>query len=107
MPLYMTQASYTSDSWAAQISNPLDRSEHLRGMLETAGGRLHSLYYAFGEYDVVLIFEAPDNTTAASVLIAAAGGGAIAKLQTTVLMSAEDGLEAIRGARAVGYRPPG
>lgn len=107
MPYYMTQASYTSESWATQIKNPQDRAEHLRGLVESVGGKLHSFFYSFGEYDVVLIIEAPDNTTAAKILIAAGGGGAVSNLKTTVLMTAEEGLEAIRGAGAVGYRPPG
>ena len=107
MPLYMIQASYTADSWAAQISNPEDRAAAIGGMIEAAGGKLHGFYYSFGEYDAVLISEAPDNQTIASILMAAAGGGAVSKLKTTVLMSAEEGLAAIRAAGGVGYRPPG
>ena len=107
MPYYLTQASYTADSWAAQIKNPQDRAAQLGGMLESAGGKLHSFFYAFGDYDVVLISEAPDNATIAKILIAAAGAGAISNLSTTVLLTAEEGLEAIRGAGGAGYQPPG
>ena len=46
-------------------------------MIEAAGGKLHVFYYSFGEYDAVLISEAPDNQTRASIMIAAAGGGAV------------------------------
>ncbi len=107
MPYYLTQAAYTTESWGAQIKNPQDRAAHLGGLFEAAGGKLHSFFYAFGEYDIVLISEAPDNATIAKVLIAAAGGGAVSKLSTTVLMTAEEGLEAIRAAGAIAYRPPG
>ena len=107
MPLFMTQASYTADSWAAQISNPEDRAAAIGGLMEAAGGKLLGFYYSFGEYDALLISEAPDNQTIASVLIAAAGGGAVSQLKTTVLMSAEEGLASIRAAGGVGYRPPG
>lgn len=106
MPLFMTQASYNSDAWAAQISNPQDRAATLRAAIEAAGGKLHAFYYSFGEYDAVLISEAPDNETIASILIAAAGGGAVSKLKTTTLMSSEEGLSAIKGAGKVGYQPP-
>ena len=75
-------------------------------MVEAAGGRLLGFYYAFGEYDLVLIVEAPDNVSIASILIAAAGGGALRKMNTTVLMSADDGQEAIGRAKDVTYRPP-
>jgi hypothetical protein len=43
----------------------------------------------------------------ASALIAAGAGGAISKMHTTVLMTPEEGLEAIKGAGSVEYRPPG
>ena len=106
MPLCMIQASYTAESWKAQMDNPQDLTVHLRGLIEAAGGRLLSFYYAFGEYDAVLIAEAPDNVTIASVLIAAAGGGATSTIKTTVLVSSEDGQEAIQRAKDVAYTPP-
>ena len=43
----------------------------------------------------------------ASALIAAGAGGAISKMHTTVLMTPEEGLEAIKEAGSVEYRPPG
>ncbi len=106
MAFYMVQAAYTSESWAAQIASPQDRITALRGMIESNGGTLHSAYYAFGEYDVVLIIESPGNVNAASVMIAAAAGGAVSGLKTTVLLSGDEGAEAIKGAGGVGYTPP-
>ena len=76
-------------------------------MLEAAGGRLISFYYAFGEYHAVVIIEAPDNATVASLVIAAAAGGAVSDIKTTVLMSAEEGLDAITKAGSVVYLPSG
>ncbi len=107
MPLYMTQASFTSEAWASQIRTPQNRPEQMRTLIEANGGRMISYYYAFGEYDVVLIAEFPDNVSVSAVLLAAAGGGATKALKTTVLMSTEEGLEAMRRAGGTGYRPPG
>ncbi|MBI4305374.1 MAG: GYD domain-containing protein [Chloroflexi bacterium] len=107
MPLYLTQASYTSDSWKAQIANPQNRAAQIKKIAESAGCKLHEFYYTFGEFDAVVIIEAPDNVTVSAVLIAAAGGGAVSKLQTTVLLTAEEGLQAIKKAKGVGYTPPG
>ncbi len=107
MPYYMIQASYTSEAWAAQIANPQDRLAVLGKMIESNGGKLHAGYYAFGEYDVVLIMESPDNETAASTMIAAAAGGAVSNLKTTVLLTNDEGQGAIKGASGVGYTPPG
>jgi uncharacterized protein with GYD domain len=107
MPLYMMQASYTSDNWATQIQNPQNRAEQVRTAFEAAGGKLLCFYYAFGEYDVVGIADMPDNVSASAIALAAIGGGAVKAFKTTVLMSVEEGIEAMRKASGTGYRPPG
>ena len=107
MAHYLVQASYSSGSWAAQIKNPQNRIEQVGKMFAANGIKFLSGYYSFGEFDLCLILEGPDNVSAASALIATAAGGAISKIQTTVLMTAEEGLEAIKGAGSVDYSPPG
>ncbi len=106
MPHFMAQVSYTPESWAAQVKSPQDRAAQITAIASSAGIRVDSFYYAFGEFDAVIIGEAPDLTTEASLLIAAAAGGAVSKIQTTVLMSPDEGLEAIEKAGKIGYRPP-
>ena len=76
-------------------------------MFDSKGVKFVSGYYSFGEFDLCLIVEGPDNVSTASALIAAAAGGAISKIQTTALLTSEEGLEAIKGAGSVEYRPPG
>lgn len=56
---------------------------------------------------MVAIIEAPDNVSYSAVALAVAGGGALKEGKTTVLMSIEEGLEAMRRASGTGYRPPG
>ena len=107
MPLYMFQAAYASEAWATQIQNPQNRVEQVRPMIEANGGKLLAFYYAFGEYDVVAIIEAPDNVSVSALALAVAGSGAMKAQKTTVLMSVEEGLEAMRRASRAGYRPPG
>ncbi len=106
MPLYMYQASYTSEAWAEQLKNPQNRLEQMRPVVEAAGGKLLAFYYAFGEYDVVAIMEAPDNVSISALALAIAAGGALKAGKTTVLMTPEEGLEAMRRAGGTGYRPP-
>ena len=107
MAHYLCQASYTSGSWAAQIKKPENRIEQVGKMFASKGVKFVSGYYSFGEFDLCLIVEGPDNVSTASALIAAAAGGAISKIQTTALLTAEEGLEAIKGAGSVEYRVPG
>ena len=107
MPFYMTQASYTPEAWKAMVASPQDRAATMEKLIEAAGGKMQQFFFAFGEYDVVIISEAPDNTAYSSVALAAAAGGALSKLKTTVLMTTEEGLAALRGAGEVAYRLPG
>ena len=43
----------------------------------------------------------------AAVALAIGGGGALSSIETTVLMSVEETLEALRKAEQVQYRAPG
>ena len=105
MPLFLTQASYNEEAWKALISNPQNRLEALRPVFEKLGGRIINSYFAFGDYDVVLISEFPDNVSVAALAIAAAAGGSIKSIKTTPLMEAAQGVEAMRKAASSGYRP--
>ena len=107
MAIYMFQGAYTSEAWAAQIRNPQNRFEIVWQIIEAQGGKILSGYYAFGEYDIVAIVELPDNVSYSALVLALAGGGAFKAQKTTVLMSIEEGLEAMRRASGTGYRPPG
>ena len=42
----------------------------------------------------------------AAVALAISAGGALSSFQTTVLLTVEETLEALRKANQVGYRPP-
>src|SRR3984957_9928159 len=67
MPLYIYQAAYTPESVAAQIREPADRFEAVRPAFEAMGGKIVVGGYPFGEYDMLVVIEAPDDTTAAGL----------------------------------------
>ena len=71
------------------------------------GGRLHGFWYAFGTHDGYTLWEAPDNVSMAAVAVALSAGGAISSLETTVLLTVEETIEALQKAGQVKYRPPG
>jgi uncharacterized protein with GYD domain len=106
MALYMYQAAFTSDAWATLAKNPQDRTEALRTLMQGAGGKLISYYFAFGDYDAVVLAEMPDNGSAAAAAIAVAAGGAVKALKTTPLFNVQEGIEAMRKAGQVNYQPP-
>jgi uncharacterized protein with GYD domain len=106
MPHYLHQVSYSHEGWQALIAQPQDRVEAVRQSIEKLGGRIKNAYFAFGDYDIVMITEMPDNVTAAGISIAFAGGGAVKSVHTTPLLSAEEALQAIKKASESGYRAP-
>jgi uncharacterized protein with GYD domain len=107
MPLYLTKFSYTPETWARLIANPEDRRKAAQEYIESVGGKLHGFWYAFGPHDGYTLWEAPDNASMAAVALALGGGGAIRSLETTVLMSVDETLDALRKAAQVRYRAPG
>jgi uncharacterized protein with GYD domain len=107
MPLYLTRFSYTPETWARLIANPEDRRAAAQSYIESVGGKLHGFWYAFGTHDGYNLFEAPDNVSMSAVAVAISGGGALSSLETTVLQTVEDTLEALRKAEQIRYQPPG
>ena len=107
MPLYRYEAAYTSDSLGAQIKEPKERLEVVKPVLEAAGGKLVVGGYCFGEYDVVAIFEAPGDTSAAAVALACGAGGAVKSARTTKLLNGQEWIESLQKAQGLGpqYRP--
>jgi uncharacterized protein with GYD domain len=105
MPLYMYQAAYTPESLAIQIKNPQDRIEVVRPAFEAIGGKILAAGYPFGEYDVVVIYEAPDDSAAASLALSVAAAGAVRSAQTTKLLTGQEYVAALKGAQSSQYRP--
>jgi uncharacterized protein with GYD domain len=107
MPLYLTKFSYTPETWARLIANPEDRREAAQTYIESVGGKLHGFWYAFGSHDGYTLWEAPDNVSMAAVALALSSGGALSSVETTVLLSVDETIEALGRAAQVGYRSPG
>lgn len=106
MPLYLSKFSYTPATWARLAVNPEDRREAARAYIESVGGKLHGFWYAFGSHDGYNLWEAPDNVSMAAVALAISAGGALSSLETTVLLTVDETMEALRKAKQVGYRAP-
>ena len=107
MPHYLVQVTYTPEAWATQLKNPQSRIDAIRPAIERLGGKIECAYMTFGEYDVIVVLDMPDNVSAAAFSIAAAAGGAVKAAKTTPLMTMEEGIEAMRKGAAAGYRGPG
>ncbi len=105
MPHYLQQVAYSPKGWEAILANPQDRIEAVRPAIEKLGGKIETAWFAFGEYDVVVITEFPDNVSAAAIAIAFAGGGNCKSVHTTPLIPRDEALQALKKAKECGYRP--
>jgi uncharacterized protein with GYD domain len=105
MPKYLISANYTPEGMAGErAAGAKSRVDAVTTMIEAMGGRLDSFHFAFGDTDVFVIVDAPDDEAAAAVSIAINGSGAV-RTRTTKLLTVEQVDEALR--RTVDYQPPG
>lgn len=104
MSFFCHQVSYTKEAWARLMQNPQDRLEAIRAPVEKLGGKIHTSFFAFGQFDALAITEFPDNISAAAISMAFAAGGAVSNIQTTPLLTAAQAVEALRKAGTCGYK---
>ena len=108
MPQYLYQVAYTPESLAAQIKNPQDRLQVVgKQIADAVGAKILAGGFSYGEYDVSVIVDAPDEVTMAAVALAIAAGGAVRAAKTTPLLSGSQWVAALKKAPAVSaqYRP--
>lgn len=105
MPKYLFQGSYTAEGTKGlQKDGGSKRRAAAQGLVESLGGKLESIYFAFGESDVFAIADLPDNAAAASLSLTLGASGAIMG-KTTVLLTPEDIDKAVK--KQGSYTPPG
>ena len=64
MPTYVMLANWT-DQGARQVKESPKRVDTARKALTEMGGEFKSLYMTMGDYDLIVIYEAPDDAVAA------------------------------------------
>ena len=106
MSVYMIQASYTPQAWAAMTNKPEHREQIFRSLCEQAGVKYVGSYYCFGEYDVIAFYDAPDATTAAAVSVAVTAAGHLKSAKTTPLLTDTEGFEVMKKAGSLKVPPP-
>jgi len=105
MPHYLQQVAYSREGWEALVANPQNRIEAVRPAIEKLGGKIEAAWFSFGDYDVVVITQMPDNVSAAAIAMAFAAGGACKSVQTTPLITPEEAAQALKKAKECGYKP--
>jgi len=76
MPKFLVEGRYTSDGLKGlALEGSSRRRADIAKTIESAGGKLEALYFAFGDADFYIIFDAPDNISAAALSVVANQSG--------------------------------
>ena len=105
MPKYLAHASYTVEGLKGLLKDGgTKRRDAVEQLAKGLGGTVEAFYYAFGDDDLFVIFDLPDNVSATigSMVVNASGA---AKAKMTVLLTPEEVDEATK--KSVDYIPPG
>jgi uncharacterized protein with GYD domain len=108
MSYYLYQLTYSRDAIKAMVASPTDREAAARKLIEAIGGKLHHLFFAFGQWDVICLIEAPDDKAMMAAAAAVASAGTVSASSTVKLMTAADAMAAMTMAGKVtgSYKSP-
>ena len=105
MPKYLFESRYTPEGAIGLAKEGgTGRRDAVKKHLEDVGGKLESMYFAFGDVDCFVIVDLPDNVSAAALSLAVNESGMIAS-KAIVLLTPEEMDKA--GKKKVHFRPPG
>jgi uncharacterized protein with GYD domain len=105
MAKYLVQASYTPEGTKGLLKEGgTKRRAAVEQMVTQFGGKVDAFYFGFGDADVVVIVDAPDNVAAVAVSLAVNASGAVT-LKTVPLLTPEEVDQATK--KTVSYRAPG
>ena len=105
MPKYLVQARYTTEGIQGLFRDSASgRRADVQAAVKTLGGKVEAFYFAFGDDDVVIILDLPNNIKAAAVSLTVSGSGTV-RVRTTPLLTVEDVDQALE--IKIGYRAPG
>lgn len=109
MPIFITQGRYTREAIKGMVVSPEDRSDAVSRLLAKVGGKLIGYYVTFGEYDFLIIAQAPGETQMAAAILAAASGGGVTGLKTTLALTSYEAKGAFAAASdlTAGFRSAG
>lgn len=76
MPVYVILGKYTQEG-IAKIKTSPKKIEAARKLFESIRGEIKDFYYTMGQYDLVVVCEAPDVEAMTKALLIIAGKGEV------------------------------
>ena len=81
MPTFVNLITFTEQG-VRNYRDTIGRARDYWASIERAGGKVHSEYWTLGEYDIVVVFDAPDDEAAARLNLQLSAQG---NVRTTTL----------------------
>jgi uncharacterized protein with GYD domain len=105
MAKYLFQITFTESGLQGVLKEGgYKQRENIETAIRSLDGWLEVMYFSFGEVDLYVVTELPDNVSASAFSMIATSVGA-AKVKTTVLLSPEEIEKATK--KTMNYRPLG
>ena len=105
MAKFLIEASYTPEGLRGLAKDKASgRQAAVRKTLAALGGKLEGVYYAFGDVDVYVLCECPDNIIAAALSLAVSATGLV-RTKTIALLTIDEVDQAL--SKTISYRAPG
>jgi uncharacterized protein with GYD domain len=105
MSKYLIQANYVGEGLKGLLKEGgSSRRAAVEKLFESVGGKVEDFFYAFGDTDLFIIADLPDNVSAAALSLTVNAAGA-ATSKVTVLLTVEEIDKAAK--KTVRYRAPG
>lgn len=90
MAKYLVQATYTAEGLKGLAKDTAKgRKAAVQAAIKAVNGKVDCMYFAFGDADVVLIVDVPDNVAAAAISIAVSSNGTV-RTRVTPLLTVEE-----------------
>jgi uncharacterized protein with GYD domain len=108
MAHYLIEVGYTAESWSTQIETQANVVDRITPALKACGGKIESIYYAFGDADLIGIMDFKTPEDAAAFALAVTASGALRSYKTTPLLTVAQGVTSMKRAAEArtAYTPP-
>ncbi len=105
MPKYLTQCNYVGEGLKGLLKDGgTNRRAVVEKMIQSVGGTMEAFYYAFGETDLFIIADIPDNVSMSAMALMVNATDALT-VKTTVLLTPAEVDHAVK--KTPDYQPPG
>ncbi|MGK0274241.1 MAG: hypothetical protein ACI9N0_000615 [Ilumatobacter sp.] len=106
MAKYMITANYSSDGMKGVLADGgTSRKAAVEALAAGVGGTVDAVYFSFGQQDVIIICDLPDEASVATIAMTVASTGAVISTGSMPLLTAEEVDAAAKNSPA--YRAPG